>query len=156
MLTNISPYLRTSRSFPENLHHISIEMNKAYIDIANCVNQRTLGIFSSAKQITNGETWYYDQNGRHQGLRQIYTFTTLANIPHGIDLSEVNMFARGFGSYTGGTNWYGLIFGYTVPIAGQISFYVTPNNIVFVPGAGSLAPSATFKGIVVLEWLSNV
>lgn len=152
----MSPYLRTSRSFPEDLHHISIELNKAYVDIALCVNQRTLGIFPSNKPVTSGETWYYDGNGRHQGLRQIFTFTTLANIPHGIDMKNVNMFSRCYGSYTDGTNWYGLIHGYTVAIPGQISFYITPTNIIFVLGAGSLVPSATFKGVVVLEWLSNV
>ncbi len=156
MLTNVSPYLRTSRSFPEDLHHISIELNKAYIDIALCVNQRTIGIFSSFKPVTTGETFYFDGNGRHQGLRQIYTFTTFANIPHGIDFKNVNMFSRNYGEYTDGTNWYGLISGTSVLIPGQVVFYLTPTDIVFVQDGSQPSITPNGKGIVVLEWLSNV
>lgn len=147
------PYLRSSRSFVEDIHHMSIEMNKAYIDIANCVNNRTIGIFSSSRPVTTGESWFYDENGKHQGQRQIFTFTTTANIPHGVLTINVNKFSRCYGSWTDGTNWYGLINGSNVAILGQISFYITPTDIVFLVGAG--AP-ALVSGIVVLEWLSNV
>jgi len=153
MLTNVSPYLRTSRSFPEDLHEISIEINKAYIDIALCVNQRTIGIFPSNKPCNNGETWYFDSNGRHQGFRQIYTFTSFNPIPHGLDFININTFSRNYGEYTDGTNWYGLISGTSVLIPGQVVFYVTPTNIVFVQNGTQ--PTIT-KGILVLEWLSNV
>ena len=153
---NASPYLRTSRSFPEDLHHISIEMNKAYIDIANAVNARTIGLFSVSKSSITGESWFYNNNQKHQSIRQLYTFTTVANnmtIAHGLNFSTINSFARNYGEYTDGTNWYGLISGSSVAIAGQISFFVTPTNIVFKVGAG--APTST-NGLVVLEWLSNV
>lgn len=153
MLTNTSPYLRTSRSFPEDLREISIEMNKAYIDTALCVNQRIIGIFPSNKPAVTGETWYFDKNEKHQGLRKIFTFSTTSNIPHGIDITDVNTFTRCFGSYTDATNWYGLIYGSNVAIAGQISFYLTSTDIVFLTGVG--APALT-QGILVLEWLSNV
>lgn len=154
MLTNASPYLRTSRSFPEDLHQISIELNKAYVDTALCVNQRTIGIFPSFKPAITGETFYFDKNSRHQGLRQIYTFTTYASIPHGIDFDNVNIFSRNYGEYTDGTNWYGLISGTSVLISGQLVFYVTPTHIVFVQDGSQ--PGPLTNGIVVLEWLSNV
>lgn len=157
------PFLRTSRSFPEDLHLISVEMNKTYIDIANTVNARTIGLFPSNTSVQNGETWYFRENGqqsdRHQGFRQIYTFSTndptsLAAIPHGINFSnQVDVFTRCYGTYTDGRNWYGLIHGSNKFIAGQIIFYVSPNNIVF--GVDSSAPAVT-NGIVVLEWVSNV
>jgi|SRR6185503_19064123 len=153
MLTNVSPYLRTSRSFPEDLRHISIEMNKAYIDIALCVNQRTIGIFPSNKPVGNGETWYFDKNERHQGLRKIFTFTTTANIPHGLDITDINTFTKCYGSYTDGTNWYGLIFASSTAIPAQRTFYITPTDIVFPIPVG--APTLT-KGILALEWVSNV
>lgn len=153
---NATPYLRTSRSFPEDLHDISIEINKAYIDIANAVNQRTIGLFSINKPGATGEAWYYGMNEKHQGLRKIFLFTMItdmATIPHGLNFSDINMFSRNYGEYTDGTNWYGLISATSVAIAGQISFYVDPTNIVFRVGAG--APTST-SGVVVLEWLSNV
>ncbi len=153
MFTNVTPYLRASRSFPEDLHLISIEMNKAYIDIANAVSVRTIGLFTPNKPTITGEAWFYDNNQRHQGLRQIFTFITTAPITHAIDFNGVNMFSRCYGEYTDGTNWYGLISGTSVAIAGQISFYLTPTQIVFQTGAG--APGL-IKGILVVEWLSNV
>jgi hypothetical protein len=157
------PFLRTSRSFPEDLHILSIEMNKAYIDIANAVNVRTMGLFPSNMPSQNGETWYFRENSqqsdKHQGFRQVYTFATsdpthISSIKHGINFAnQVDLFTRCYGSYTDGTNWYGLIFGGNQLLAGQITFFISPNSIVFGVGAG--APAVT-NGIVVLEWVSNV
>lgn len=153
MLKNDSPYLRTTKSFPEDVQQLSKEINKSYIEIALSVNLRTIGIFPSKNSATTGETWYFDNNGKHQGLRQIYTFTNFNPIPHGLDFINIKSFSRNYGEYTDGTNWYGLISGTSVLIAGQVSFYVTPTNIVFVQNGTQ--PVIT-KGIVVLEWLSNV
>lgn len=153
---NQVPYLRTSRAFPPDVDQISIELNKAYIDIANGVNQRTIGIFPSNKPAVTGESWFYDKNGRQQGFRQIFTFAAIVNgstIPHGINVITTAGFTRNYGEYTDGTNWYGLISASNVAIAGQVSFYITPLNIVFLVGAG--APAIT-SGRVVLEWISDV
>lgn len=150
---NRTPYLRTSRSFPEDLHNISIEINTAYLDIANAVNQRTIGLFTLTKPVVTGESWFYNNNQKHQGLRQIYTFTTFANINHSIDFTNVDVFSRCYGDYTDGTNWYGLIYGTSVLISGQVVFYLTPTQIVFVQNGTQ--PAIT-KGILVLEWLSKV
>lgn len=154
--TNQVPYLRTSRSFPADIDQISLEVEKAYIDTANCVNQRVIGIFTVVKPTITGETWFYGNNEKHQGVRQLFTFTTLAPINHNINFINVNRMGRTYGEYTDGTNWYGLVPGYTVAIPGQISFYVTPTQIIFVSGAGALIPGPLFKGNLVLEWLSNV
>lgn len=151
-LNNV-PYLRTSRSFPEDLHLMSIESNKAYIDIANAVNLRTIGIFTNVKPSISGESWYFGSIKRHQGLRQLYLFSNTSSISHGLNFSTIQMFTRCYGEYTDGTNWYGLISGTSVAIAGQISFYLTPTQIVFNVGAG--AP-ALQSGNLVLEWVSNV
>lgn len=157
IIINSTPYLRTSRSFPEDLHHISIEMNKAYLDIANTVNQRTIGLFSPTKSMITGESWYYNNNQKHQGLRKLFTFSTIVDnstIAHNLDFKSINSFSRNYGEYTDGTNWYGLISGSNSAIPGQVSFYVTQMNIVFRVGVG--APSPINNGILVLEWLSNV
>lgn len=151
---NQTPFLITSRSFPETLKDLSIETDKSYIDTANVVNMRQIGIFTSNKPAPSGEQWFYDKARKQQGFRQIYFFTTTANIPHGINVGFISRFTHCYGSWTDGTNWYGLIFGSSVTIAGQLSFYVTPTDIVFLSGAG--VPVPLVSGIVVLEWISNV
>jgi hypothetical protein len=149
---NQVPYLRTSRNFPEEAHMLTLEMNKAYVDIANAVNARTIGIFPTTRPAVGGESWFLNQNQRQQNLRQIYIFTATGSIPHGINFNSASYFTKCSGSFTDGTNWYGAIFASNIAITGQVSFYVTPTNIVILSGAG--APAIT-SGIIVLEWISN-
>jgi len=146
------PYLRTSREFPEEIKQLTVEVNKSYVDTANAINNRTISIFPTSRPAINGESWFLVNNQKQQGFRQVYTFTSTATIAHGIKVVVPEQFIRCFGSYTDGTNTYGLIFGSTVAIAGQISFYVTATNIVFVSGGGAPVPT---KGTVVLEWVSS-
>jgi len=155
MSTNIqnnTPYLRTSRSFPEGSKQLVLELTKAYIDIANVVNARTIGLFTTSKPVVNGEAWYIVKNQKQQGLRQIYPFTGTGNIPHGLSFDNVSQFTKCSGSFTDGTNYYGAIYSSNVAIAGQVSFYITPTNIVVLAGAG--APTIQ-SGTIVLEWISE-
>lgn len=150
-----SPFLRLQRNFPQDsTQALTVEIDKAYVDIANSVNNRTIGIYPTNSAVTTGEAWYLGgSNSKQQSLRQIYPFTSTANILHGINfagISQISPLCKG--SYTDGTNWYGLIFDSPVAIAGQITFYVTPTNIVFVTGGG--APTLT-SGTIVLEWISR-
>jgi hypothetical protein len=148
-----SPYLPRQRNFPvDNAQVLGIELDKAYIEIAQRVNERTIGLFSVNLPSITGESWYLSgQPRKQQTLRQVYQVSSTAPIPHGIIFSQIMGFSRLFGQFTDGTNWYGLIAGSNVPIAGQISFFLTPTNITFLVGAG--AP-ALVSGFVVLEWLS--
>lgn len=148
-------YLRTTREFPKELDQLSVESNKAYLDVANAVNSRTIGIFPTNSPAITGESWFIT-NQRQQTLRQVYTFTTTAPITHNVNglhgITPIN-FTRPFGTYTDGTNGYGLIFGSNVAIPNQISFYLTTTQIIFVLGAG--APALT-SGRITLEWLSAI
>lgn len=146
------PYLRTSREFPEEIKQLAFEVNKAYVDTSNAVNNRTIGIFPTVRPAINGESWFLTNNQKQQAFRQAYTFTTTANIAHMVTNVVPGQFMRGFGEYTDGTNTYGLIYGSNVAIAGQISFYITATNIMFLVGAG--APAVT-NGTVVIEWLAR-
>ncbi len=155
MTTNVVnqiPYLRTSRDFPEELHQLTVEVDKCYIDIANAVNNRTISIFPTNRPAITGESFFLVNNQRQQTIRQVFTVTSTASIPHGIILTQIFGFSRMYGQYTDGTNWYGLISGTSVAIAGQISFYISPTNIVFNVGAG--APALT-SGLIILEWISS-
>lgn len=166
-IVNQSPYLRTSRSFPEESKNLSGELSKTYLDIANSVNDRTIGLFPTLQPAITGESWFLNTNARQQSLRRVYTFTTTADIEIGFKLTTISEFSRFFGIYTDvilttpptpPSNWYGLIPATSVAIPGQISFFVTVNGasttsdvIRFVVGAG--APALT-KGKIVLEWLA--
>jgi len=149
---NQVPYLRTSREFPKEIDQLTLEMDKSYVDTANAVNNRTIGIFPVNRPAINGESWFIQINQKQQGLRQVYSFTSTTAINHGIQVITPQQFIRCFGSFTDGTNSYGLFFASSVAIAGQITFYLTSTQIVFETGAG--APSLT-QGTIVLEWLSQ-
>lgn len=151
--TQGAPYLRDQRNFPnDNIQALTVEINKAYIDIAQKVNTRTVGLFAVNNAFVTGEQWYLTATPQ-QSIREVYSFTGAGNIPHGLNFSSISQFTRCFGSFTDGTNFYGAIYGSSVAITGQVSFYVTPTNIVVLSGAG--AP-AIVSGILVVEWLSNI
>lgn len=150
-LANQSPFLRTSRTFPTESQPLSVEIDRSYLDIANAVNQRTIGLFPIARSAITGESWFTNNNQKQQTLRQVYTFTTAGNIAHGINFSNISAFTRIYGTFTDGTNWYPLPFVETNNVNNQVSIALTPTNIVITSGAGA-TPNPS--GYVVLEWLS--
>lgn len=153
-IANASPFLRTTREFPfDDMKELSFEINKAYVDTANAVNTRTIGLYTKTRSAITGEEWFIQNTSKQQTLRQVYTFTTTSAINHFIQFTNIYGISKMYGQFTDGTNWYGLISGSNVAIAGQISFYITPTQIIFETGAG--APTLT-SGIIVLEWLTNI
>lgn len=151
-VVNQSPYLRTTREFPEEVKHLAFQVNKSYLDIATAVNYRTIGIFPTNRPAITGEQYFIRQNQQQQTFRQVYRFTTTASINHGINIIDPAQFTSCFGSYTDDINSFGLIFGTDVAVAGLITFYITATQIVFLVGAG--APALTM-GTIVLHWLSQ-
>lgn len=151
-IINSVAYLRNSREFSNDLDTLCRDISKAYIDIANAVNVRTIGIFAINRSSITGESWYLTSQ-KQQTLRQVYTFTAAGNVPHGLNFDEINRFTKPQGSFTDGTNYYGAIYASNTAIAGQVSFYLTPTNIVILSGAG--APTIV-SGLLVIEWLSDV
>lgn len=151
----VTPYLRAQRQFPnDDLKELSNQVDHAYIDIATKVNSREIGIYAVNYPIVTGQSWFIQgQPNKQQTLRQMYLFTAAGNIPHGINFSTVYLISpRSYGSFTDGTNWYGAIYASSTLIAGQVSFYVDPTNIVVLQDAA--APVIT-SGVIVLEWLSQ-
>lgn len=151
-VVNQVAYLRTSREFPEDIPKLTQQMNKSWVDLAGAINSRVIGLFPVNRPAITGEEWFLVNNQRQQTLRQVYTFTSTASITHNVLINSGNQFTRCWGSYTDGTNNYGLIWGTNVAVAGLITFYVTSTQIVFVLGAG--AP-ALQSGRITLEWLSS-
>lgn len=151
-----APYLREQRSFPnDNIQALTVEIDRAYVDIAIKVNNRTIGLFPDNVPIGTGERWFLNgQTQRQQTLRQLYQFTAAGNIPHGINVAQIAGFTRIYGTFTNGTNWYPLPYVDDISATNQVNVIVTPTNIVITAGAGS--PPAITSGFVVLEWLSQV
>ena len=151
-----SPFLREQRQFPnDDLRELSNQTDHAYIDIAQKMNSREIALYATNFQVMTGQSWYLSGgNQRQQALRQIYQFTAAGNIIHGINWATVSFISpNSYGTFTDGTNWYGAIYASSVVIAGQVSFYVTPTDIVILRDAG--APTIT-SGIINLEWVSQV
>ena len=158
-IINNEAFLRTSRDFPEDLHMGFRETNKSYIEIAQKVNERTIGLFTTSKSSITGESWYLVNNQRQQAFRQVYVLSVTGGafnaVTHGIKVITPNQFnPHCAGSWTDGTNSFGLIYGSSsaTTIPGQISFYVTSTQILFKADAAAPTPTA---GTILLEWLSQ-
>jgi hypothetical protein len=152
-LFNQVPFVRTSRTFPTDPQALSVEIDRAYIDLANNLNQRIIGLFAKNKPCINGESWFINQNQRQQGIRQVYSFTGAGNIAHGLNLAQIPSFTRIYGTFTDGTNWYPLPYVDVANANNQVNVYVSPTNIVITSGAGT--PPSITSGLVVLEWLDQ-
>jgi len=151
-VVNQVAYLPTSRNFPEEIKQLTVEATKSYIDTANAVNVRTIGIFPINRPAVTGESWFITSQ-RQQTLRQVYTFTSAGSIPHGINFATIAGFTAIYGTIYTGTNWIPLPYVDVVNATNQISVIVNSSNIVI--SAGATAPTIS-SGFVVLEWLSNV
>lgn len=158
----ITPYLRNQRQFPnDDLRELSNQTDHAYIDIAQKVNMRTIGIFASGFQIVTGERWYMQGQALvQQTLRQVYPFGAVAA---GTELDIL----------TGITNLteFSAIYGTCItdvpdfrPLPYSDPGLVTTNIAILVSTiAGSLQirilPGATgpnlVSGKIILEWLSQ-
>ena len=153
-IVNSTAIIRTTRQFPQEMQPLTVELDKMYVDIANAINTRTIGIFTQNQPAQIGESWFISQARKQNTLRQFYQVTGSGNISHGITLSNIGGFTRIYGTFTDGANWYPLPYVDAVNANNQISLQVTTANIVIVAGGGS--PPAISSGFVVLEWLAFV
>lgn len=159
-IINTVPYLRTTREFPEEIKLLTVEANKAYVDTANAINVRTIGLYPTSRPALTGESYFLQGNRKQQTSRQVYNFTTTADIPIGFKASSVDFFAPSEGKYTDGlTGWFGVIQTSSTAIAGQLGYFIfidagstTTDLIRFTVGAGSPPVS---KGFIELRWISN-
>jgi hypothetical protein len=152
-IVNPSPYLRTTRSFPQDPQALQVEVNKAYLDTANVINERVIGLFPLNRPAITGEKYFFTSRFQ-QALRQIFYFTSTTSFNHNIPSIPFPNIVHAYGTYTDstGTSTYGLVYGTSVAVAGQVGFYISQTQIVFTVGAG--APTLA-KGYIVVEWLSN-
>lgn len=149
-------YLRTSREFPEELHQLSVEINKTYIDIANAVNVRTIGLFPVNRPAQTGNSWYFT-SVRQQTLRQVYPFGAIAtgatlNIPYKI--TGFNRLIALWGAVvTDAPDERPIPFA-SVVANGNIQVLLDTANSQIVISVGAGSPNVV-SGFIVFEWLSQ-
>jgi len=155
-----SPYLLTSRKFPQNAVELESVLSKSYIDIAQNVNISTSGVYEKL-QIDTRNKYYNDAQPerKRQSYRQVYTLAALPNagtatIPTGISLSSTSQFV----------NIYGVAESATIAVALTPWVVGTPNdapylrvnkatrNIEIITTSGNWT---TFSAIIVLEYILN-
>jgi hypothetical protein len=151
-----SPWLFRQRTFPrDNLQALSIEIDKAYVDIATRVNDRTIGLYSINLPSITGNRWFLQGSSNVQPtLREVYSFTAAGSYPHGIDTAQIGGFVLITGTVEDASgNWYPLpLVVASGSVNNQIALSVTPTNIVITAGSGSPAIAQIY---VILEWLSQ-
>lgn len=150
---NHSPYLRTTREFPEDIKQLTVEVNKSYLDVADAVNKRTIGLYPVSKPAITGNLWYSFDNTRKPSLRQIYNVTGTGTIQHLINFQNVFGFVVISGTFTDGTLWYTLPYVDILAADNQIKLTVDNTFIHITAGAGT--PPNIVSGFVILEWISN-
>lgn len=162
MTVNIqqSPYLPRQRNFPiDNTQALGIELDKTYIEIAQRVNERTIGLFSANLPSITGESWYLiGQPRKQQTLRQVYSFGSISpgsslTIPIG-NISVTN-FTRIYGTALTNAPDYR-----PIPFSAQVVTNNITVSVSLVTGLitiqnGSTAPTIN-SGLIILEWLSSV
>jgi hypothetical protein len=148
-----TPYIDSTRKFTQDPALLENVLSKMYVDVANGVNSRVIGIYEQASSIT-GEKWFSDNssniNTKRQTQRRVYQFSD-ATLTFNHGLTGVTSYTRIYGTFTDGTVSYPLP--YVNPTAAnQVGVSVTATQVVVTKGGG--APAIT-SGFVVLEYLQQ-
>lgn len=153
-IVNQVAFLRSSREFPEEIKGLAFQCNKSYVDIANTVNARIIGIFSTNFPAITGESWFISGARRQQTLRQVYLFGAIAaggSLAINILVGKFT-FTRIFGTCITDLPDQRPIPYASVAANSNIDIRVTSTQIIISVGAAS--PNI-ISGIIDLEWLSS-
>jgi len=155
-----APFLRTSRNYSEDPVKLLDELDKAYIDTALAVNNRTIGLFPTVKSINTGNSYFIYKDQKLQSRRQVYVFGAIApgaelDIPLGF--TRFDQFVKIYGTVVTNTPDYRpLPYVDPITLSTGMAILVGPvggvNMIRIVLGA--TAP-AVVKGIAILEWVGE-
>jgi len=153
---NSTAFLRTSREFPEEIKALTQEINKSYLEIANAVNGRTIGLFPTTKPAVTGNNYYLNSTKRQQSVRQTWTFTSSTlTITHGLNLSNITYVPLIYGTFMdSSTNiFYPLPYVDVSSANNGVSVKLTSTQIIITAGSGS--PPNVSTGLITIEWLQQ-
>ena len=148
-VSNKTPYVRTYRKFPEDPKNLVIELTRGWIETANAINNRVIGIVSTDPTVT-GKAYYFNGQ-KFQSISQLFPISNSSlTINHGI--SNFSQMVVQTGWFTDGTIWYPLPYVDVTNVTNQVKVSTTSSQILVVKGA--TAPSIS-SGFVLLEWLQS-
>ncbi len=144
-IINATQFLQNTKTFSGDLETLSQRVDEAYVDIAKSVNARTIGVYPESAIAATGNS--YILNGtKFNSKRILILFSAAGSI--NLPFTYQTIF-QASGTFTDGTNWYGVIFGSSTTISGQVSFYVSSTQLVIQADGG--APSIV-NGYIILEF----
>lgn len=156
-----TPFLPTSRVFPDNYVELEPHLTKMYIDVAQAVNSRVIGIYDKF-QVVTGERWFndLDPQKKRQTYRQVYSVPSILNGTTSIPLNFTVDANTNFTHIYGAAN--SVSAGFSVPIehinvaapADSISIRInrTTSTIEIIT---TTANWTTYSAIIVVEYLLN-
>ena len=163
-----SPFLPTTRVFPEDISQLLIVLTNIYSSIAQAVNQREISSFNLNEQL-NGQNFYNPANIQipRQCFRQCFLIGSIspgssfvispsASTPTPTDITlGVHMYG---GIITDVPDYRPLPYVDVTAVTNQVSVTVTQDSVTLQTTItvknGSTAPSIT-SGYLVLEYLKN-
>lgn len=152
-----SPFLPTYQYQSEDSAQFLITATQTYSDIANAVNIRQIGTYSTMESLTGQQFTNATTSTRTiYSFRTIYYFGAIApgatlNIAHGI--TNVTLYTHIYGTIiTNVIDFRPLPYTDEALVTNQVSIKVLGPNIVIINGA--TAPAIT-SGIAILEYLKN-
>jgi hypothetical protein len=160
-----SPFLVTSKKFSTDPVELEPILSKAWVDTANNVNIRTIGIFDKV-QIVSGNKYYStdpaNAQNKRQSYRQIYSFGAIAQgatltIAHGISgiIEVVNFYGNCITDVSVTPNGKYKPLPYVTAIGGvtlQTAIYMNDTIITIVNGAGA---DNIVSGTIIVEYTLN-
>jgi hypothetical protein len=155
-----APFLRTSRNFPDDPQKLSDELDKAYIDTAAAVNNRTVGLYPSVRPIVTGNSYFILRDQKQQSLRKVYPFGAIApgtelDIPVGI--THFDQFVHIYGTVvTNATDYRPLPYVDPITLTTGMAILVgTVGGVLVIRIVLGATAVPVVKGLAILEWISQ-
>ncbi len=154
-IVNQTPYVRSSRDFPTEVVTLSQEVDKSYLDLANALNQRTIGIYATKNPSVTGNAFFVSGQ-KQQGLRQLYVVPAIAAGATGtIAITKYySPYALISGAVTTSSDSRPIPYA-SVTANANIEVKVDSATLTIRISVGAASP-AIVSGFVVLEWISPV
>jgi len=161
-------YLPTTKNFPEDQDELREVISKAYVETAQAVNRRTIGVYNTFQAVT-GNQYYSNSNNNvanpiqfRQSYRRIYPFGAIAKgvtltIPHSITgiTQFVDIYGNAITDVSVNPNGLYIPLPYVIAtgdVTFQVQVYCDNTNIYIVNGASA---DNIVSGTIVLEYLLN-
>ncbi len=156
MTIKSSPLLSGTRYFPEDSLLLQREIINAYVDIANAVNAREIGIYSLQQEVT-GQKFFIQRNSASSDVgRKCFQIPSILNgtttIPHGIDIQGITVFTHIYGTATNpSTSFLPIPYVNVGTPANGIQLSVNATNIVLTTTS---ADYTAYSAVIILEFVN--